>query len=98
VAGRPLHHLPSARSPEFDQDASCVFVIEYDLFRKMAPQAIQDVFRHRHILVLGVPFEEAYFDEDSLAIFGDIDRPRDITGQYFQVAFTRSILLTIFYT
>ena len=83
--GRPLHHLPSARSTDFDPEASSVFVVEHRDFRSMDPQKIQDVFRHRHILVLGVPMDEdtVSFNEASLSLFGDIDRPLEITGMSF---------------
>jgi hypothetical protein len=80
--GRPLHLLPSARSLECVPEASSIFVIEHGDFCSMDPQRIQDIFRHRHILVLGVPREEELsFDEGTLSLFGDIDRPREITGK-----------------
>jgi hypothetical protein len=67
---------------EFDPDASSIFVVPHSDFRSMDPQTIQNIFRHRHILVLGVPMEEEVsFDEGSLSLFGDIDRPREITGK-----------------
>ena len=82
--GRPLHLLPSARSLDFDPEASSIFVIKHGDFCSMDPQRIQDIFRHRHIFVLGVPREEELsFDEGSFSSFGDIDRPQEITGKFF---------------
>jgi hypothetical protein len=84
VNGQPLHHLPSARLVEFDPEASSefslIFVVDYAQFVQLDPLVIQDIFRKRHILITGIPYEKESFDEDSLSIFGDIDRPREITG------------------
>ncbi|MDT7543775.1 MAG: hypothetical protein QOE33_3688 [Acidobacteriota bacterium] len=87
VDGKPLHHLPSARSVKHLPDASSVFVVEHADFIAMTPGNIQNIFRDRHILVTGVPQEEQHFDEESLSIFGDIDLPREINGAPFLLFF-----------
>lgn len=83
VDRKPLHHLQSAASLEFDPDGSSIFVVDHETFIGMDPMVIQTIFKERHILVTRVPHEQQKFDEDSLLMFGDIDRPREITGVFF---------------
>ena len=79
--GRPLHHLPSARSKEYSPDASSIFVIDASDFRQMSATEIQGIFRHRHILVLGVPTEDMEFDLEGLSSVGSLLLPRNGQGK-----------------
>jgi hypothetical protein len=84
VNGRPLHHLPSARSVVYnpdDRNQSSIFVVEYADFCKMAAVVIQDIFSKRHILVIGCPLPPEDFNCETLSHFGNLDSMRDIQGK-----------------
>lgn len=55
--GQPLHYLESAMSVDYDPNdarVSSIFVVDCAKFKKMQGPQIQDIFKHRHILVHGV--------------------------------------------
>ena len=79
--GKPLHHLDSARSVEFnpkDWGDSSIFVVDAADFKRMAPRQVQDIFRDRHILVLGVDAEVMKFD---LAGLGCLNATHQVQGE-----------------
>lgn len=47
----------------------------------MKPRDIQDVFRFRHILVLGVEVDEMAFDLPGLATMGSLTIPQPMQGE-----------------
>ena len=51
----------------------------------MSPAVIQDIFRHRHILIQDVETEEMAFDLVGLASLGSIMLPRFIHGKHHQI-------------
>jgi hypothetical protein len=79
--GRPLHHLPSARSKENSDGASSIFVVDHAVFSQMSGKDIQEIFRERHILVLGVPTEQMGFNPEGLATMGSLMTPRQGQGE-----------------
>lgn len=79
--GRPLHHLPSARSKVYTPDVSSIFVVDAAEFMKMSAHEIQGIFRHRHILVLDVPTEHMEFDLEALSTLGSMLLPRHGQGK-----------------
>src|ERR1700677_3995252 len=79
--GRPLHHLPSARSKLYDLDASAIFVVDYGDYRKMKAERIQAIFLHRHIFAVNVPTEDIKFDEAGLSTMGALDQSRQVQGK-----------------
>lgn len=84
VKGRPLHHLESARTVQYDPtstNVSSIFVVWANLFKDLSPEDIQNILRYRHILVLGVEVEEMYFDLAGLSSLGSLTRPRSIQGE-----------------
>ena len=86
--GRPLSQLPSAHSPSYDpskQNISSIFMVDCRMFKKMSPAVIQDIFRHRHILVQDVETEEMAFDLAGLASLGSIRLPCFIQGKHRQI-------------
>lgn len=64
--GRPLHHLPSARSTTLEAQASSIFVTNHDDNMNLSMLAVQDIFRDRHILILGAPVTKLEFNAESL--------------------------------
>ena len=79
---RPRYHHPSARDPLCqDASASSIFVVEYEDFSTLDPFLVQEIFRHRHILVTGVPHENMEFNEHGLSYLGSIYRPIEIQGE-----------------
>ena len=81
VQGRPLHHLPTARSKTYDPSGSSIFVTPWASFKAMSVKEIQDVFRHRHILVLDAPVEQVKFDRDGLETLGSLHLSRTVQGK-----------------
>jgi hypothetical protein len=81
---RPRHHLPSARDLEWHPDdptQSSVFVTDFVDFDEMEPATIQDIFRHRHILVLNMPFKGTKFSLAALSQLRDIQTPIQMQGE-----------------
>jgi hypothetical protein len=85
VDGRPLHHLPSARFSAVDTAAaqSSIFVVGYSDFMKLPPATIQEIFSHRHIMVLGTPLQDEGFNLDTLDQFANIEQIISIQGELF---------------
>lgn len=81
--GRPPHHQPSAREIEYDPEGSKIFVCEYERFLNLSTGVIQDIFRHRHILVVNVPVEEpVHFDASGLMNLGSLENERQVQGKF----------------
>ena len=86
--GRPLFQLPSAHSLSYDsseQNISSIFVVDCRTFKKMSPAVIQDIFRHRHILIQDIETEEMAFDLAGLASLGSIVLLHFIQGKHCQI-------------
>ena len=82
--GKPLHHLDSARSVEFnpkDRGVSSIFIVDAADFKQMAPREVQEIFRDRHILVLGVDAEVIRFDLAGLGSMGCLNATRQVQGE-----------------
>jgi hypothetical protein len=85
--GTPLHHLPSASNPDLNDAAdrpnrSSIFVISYPDFVAMPPLKLQQIFRHRHILVSDVPNPPEEFSERNIAALGAYERVRNVQGMF----------------
>jgi len=78
--GKPLHHLKSARSLKYDPNASQFFVVSREELEAMSGKEIQEVFRHRHILVPGHPTDFA-FDRKGLSQLGGLKTKHQIQGE-----------------
>ena len=78
--GRPLHHQASARCSKNSPGASSIFVVDFASFSHMSGREIQDIFRERHILVVGVPNEQMSFNVEGLATLGSLVLPRQGQG------------------
>jgi hypothetical protein len=85
VDGKPRHHLPSAREEIFDPsntDQSSIFVVEHEKFTTMSPQLIQQIFHHRHILVLNVTSNiGGEFTFYALSQLGSMHKIREMQGK-----------------
>jgi hypothetical protein len=62
---------------------SSIFVIDFASFSHMSAKEVQDIYRERHILVVGVPTEQMSFNPEGLATLGSLVLPRQ--GQGAQV-------------
>ena len=83
VEGRPRHHHPSAHSTSFDPSnptQSSIFVTDYADFVNMDSHLVQDIFRHRHILVLNAPLPDAGFSIATLKNFANVTKTVDMLG------------------
>jgi hypothetical protein len=81
VDGVPLHHLLPARSRNFDPLASSIFIIPWAEFMKMPNVEIQQIFRHRHILVTGTPTDPMNFDEEGLSTLAPLHQKNVFQGE-----------------
>jgi len=92
---KPLHHLSNAREEKWDEEdikQSLIFVIDYKDFIKKDfikkdVKTIQDIFHHRHILVLNTPQQDEGFSLASLSKLGRLDRVIEMQGKYFEILF-----------
>jgi hypothetical protein len=78
--GVPKHRLPAARSREFDPDASSIFVTSWDDFAEIPSKEIQEIFRHRHILVSPTPTQTLNFDEEGLSTLAPLNQRCVVQG------------------
>lgn len=83
VNGKPRHHLASARNIEYDPAASCFFLIDHNEFQQLPASTIQEIIRHRTILIQNVPKPEFKWSLDALGELGALDMSRDIQGILF---------------
>jgi hypothetical protein len=83
VNGRPRHHLESARNIEFTPGASCFFIIDYNDYQKLSAATVQDIIRHRSILIENCPQREFNWSLETLEELGALDQSRDIQGLVF---------------
>jgi hypothetical protein len=79
--GLPPHLHPSARSKEYTPGASSIFVVDLEDFRSMTAQEVQEVFRHRHILVRKSPIETTGFNLDALEMLGSLTTKVPMQGR-----------------
>jgi len=80
--GWPPHHLDSARSLEYDPNGSDFYVTTHEEFAKLKATQIQEIFRHRHIIIPGRPLEDFKFDRDGLKAVGSLTARRQIQGMF----------------
>lgn len=84
VDGLPPHLLPSARSLAYmpKSNQSRLFVAPHSEYINLTPQQILGVFRERHILIHGHPFDHEYgWNLESFARLYDVDRPTTVHGE-----------------
>jgi hypothetical protein len=81
VNGVPPHCLPPSRSHNFDPMASSIFIIQWAEFMKMRNLEIQQIFRHRHILVTGTPTDPMNFDEEGLSTLAPLHQKNVFQGE-----------------
>ena len=79
----PLHRFPSARSIEYDPEGSSIFIVEANVFEKMSAVEIQNIFRHRHILVLNTPQSQLSFDREGLSTLAPLKKKVVFQGKFF---------------
>jgi hypothetical protein len=72
--GVPKHHLETARSLQLSPNASSVFVVTWDDFLNIPSRQVQDIFRHRHILVTKTPIPTLKFDEEGLSTLAPLQQ------------------------
>jgi hypothetical protein len=80
VNGVPPHLLPSARETDYNRDASCIYVVDWTVFKDLPLLTIQEIFRHRHILVVNAPVETLTFDREGLETLGSLRSARHTQG------------------
>ncbi len=81
VQGQPRHHLPSASRVKLEPGASMFFIVEYSEFCKLSPQDIQEIYRHRNIVIRNVPQRQFDWSLETLSeVGGALKEPRDIQG------------------
>lgn len=81
TGGIPLHRRPSARDRHRQEGQSSIFVVEWKDFDEMSAKEIQDIFRHRHILVRNWPEKVLKFDRDGLSSLGPMQKDSSFQGE-----------------
>jgi hypothetical protein len=77
----PRHRLPSAREREVQDGQSMIFVVEWKDFNEMEAREIQDIFRHRHILVRNWPEKTLKFDHAGLSMLAPMTKKKSFQGK-----------------
>jgi hypothetical protein len=80
--GKPLHHLPSARSITLEPGASTFFITEHRDFIKLSTETIQTIAKDRSIVVRNVPQPKFDWSLETLSQLGRLDQPREIQGLF----------------
>lgn len=74
VDGQPPHRLPSSSDEDFT-GSSRFFVVDCKEFNGMDPKLIQDIFRHRHIVVTDVDAgKRVEFNARGLSMLAPLDQ------------------------
>jgi hypothetical protein len=80
-SGPPLHRRETSRLTNYNPKESSIFIVESRDFEEMAPRKIQEIFRHRHILVRNSPGARLDFDHDGLSTLGPLDKEFYFQGE-----------------
>jgi hypothetical protein len=80
INGRPRHHLPSARDPNYTEGCSVFFIIDFPDFMRFLASKIHEIARKRHIVVENVPQEDFAWCRAMLSRFGNLSQLREIQG------------------
>jgi hypothetical protein len=78
--GRPPHHLDEAQRPEFSNQRSKIFVTTPERLQQLTVSQVQEIFRHRHILVAGGNASNVEFDHKALSRLGSLEALHTIQG------------------
>jgi hypothetical protein len=82
--GLPLHLLPTARTVEYrpGSEQSAIFVSSSADFLRLEDTAVQDILRHRAMLIHGNQFDYNYgWDLKSFARLYDVDKKISVLGE-----------------
>ena len=85
IDGHPPHHHISAWEKGYDHKSpppSSIFVCNFEEFNKISAKEIQEIFHHRHILVLKVPLYDEGFTLDTLKMYANVHRTVDMVGKW----------------
>jgi hypothetical protein len=82
TGGVPPHRQPSARDRKLQKGQSSIFVVEWSDFNEMDAKEIQDIYRHRHILVVNWPEKTLKFDREGLSWLGPMKKAVDFQGEW----------------
>jgi hypothetical protein len=80
IDGKPPHLHETAQWVKPDIPASCIFVAEWELFKSLSSLEVQEIFRHRHILIVNAPVETVDFDREGLETLGSLHSARTVQG------------------
>src|ERR1700741_1613093 len=81
VNGRPRHHLPAARDPQYTPGCSMFFIVDFVDFMKMPATQIHIIARDWHIVVENIPQEDFLWSCESLSWFRLLSQLREIQGK-----------------
>lgn len=65
---------------DYNPDASEFFITTVEQFEKLKGHQIQEIFRHRHIVIPGTTPEDIEFNNQGLATLGLLTAKRQIQG------------------
>jgi hypothetical protein len=85
INGVPPHRSPSARSVEYNPNGSSIYIVDWTEFQTLAPRQVQDIFRHRHILLRNAPVERGEFTLEGLEMLGSVTRQVSLQGPSYLV-------------
>jgi hypothetical protein len=80
--GQPPHHHHDAQEITFTNQQSCIFLTTPEKMAQLTALQIQDIFRHRHILITGLASPESHFDRKELSRLGSLTAQHSIQGVY----------------
>jgi hypothetical protein len=87
IDNQPPHLLESARGPYDPKDdkQSSVYVVTHAEFQQKSTKEVQEIFRHRHILITGAfgVSSTAAFNEETISDFADLGNHVEIQGGYW---------------
>jgi hypothetical protein len=81
----PLHHSTNARSLTVKPNASSLCVLDYHAYKDLTQTEIQQIFRHRHILVTGAPVEPLVDTDKAILPHGNQYMHRPLHGAFLEL-------------
>jgi len=82
VEGKPRHHLPAARNIEYEPGSSMFFIVDHADYAKLKPQVVQEIYRHRNIVIRNAPQRTFNWSPETLGLVGSCQDVREIQGRF----------------
>ena len=79
IDDHPPHHHPSAQNID-GPHGSAIYITTHQKAALLTPLQVQEIFRHRHIVITGEEQPNSQFDREALSKLGSLTAARQVQG------------------